>query len=135
MHQRRADYPRHTWFARTRGPGIAWAWLFALLLATLTAVFAAAEPLMQVTDCEVWNASDPDCKGSVLDFYGGYFLVRASVPPLACVLALGIRTPAFSVIACLVIGSSILIASFMLYFLPVLLVAACLAGYQVVVSH
>lgn len=90
---------------------------------------------MQVTDCEVWNASDPDCKASVLDFYGGYFLVRASVPPLACVLALGIRTPAFSVIACLVIGSSILIASFMLYFLPVLLVVACLAGYQVVVSH
>lgn len=123
------------WVRRTKGGGIAVAWLITLLLAVTTAIVVANEPLLQFTDCEIVNLSDPACRRRSIEFYGSYLGTLAALPIAVCTLALIVRSPAASLAASTVIGVLLFQEIFMLYFLPVFLLAALLTAYQFSVAR
>lgn len=120
---------------KNRGRGVLATWVVALAVATCTGFFVANEPLMQVTDCEVINASSPSCQGNVSDYYGLEFSVRAYIIAAACMVALIVRNPAVSITACIAVGCSMIGAGFAWYYIPTVLVAISAAAYQIAVSR
>lgn len=117
-------------------PRVVW-----LVLAGATAVwggaFVAAEPLYQISSCEVVNM-DAACGESVLTHYGIELVVLLAVPVLLCVVP---AIPAFRRCSWLV-ALVVLLVSFLalpatdsvfgvlIYFLPVGVVALVVAGFQ-----
>ncbi|MET8800736.1 hypothetical protein ABZV91_30680 [Nocardia sp. NPDC004568] len=112
-----------------------------LILAGATAVwggvFVAAEPLYQISSCEVVNM-DAACGESVLTHYGAELVVLLAVPVLLCVVP---AIPGFrrcSWMAALVVLLISLLASpatdsvfaVLIYYLPVGALALTAAAFQ-----
>lgn len=117
-------------------PRVVWSAL-AGAAAVWGGVFVAAEPLYQVSSCEVVNM-DTVCGRSVLTYYGAELVVLSAVPVLLCAVPAipGLSRCSWLVAAVITVASLLALLAtdsvfgVLVYYVPVGVLALVAAGFQ-----
>ncbi|MFD6063003.1 hypothetical protein [Rhodococcus wratislaviensis] len=85
------------------------AWVLLAVVTTALGVFAASNPMLQITECELGLSSQgisaSECNESIWDHFGGVLVLVLAVPAVVCLIPAAVPRPT---VAWAVAGSMLL---------------------------
>ncbi|MFZ2174573.1 MAG: hypothetical protein WAW17_11145, partial [Rhodococcus sp. (in: high G+C Gram-positive bacteria)] len=89
------------------------AWVVLAVVTAALGVFAASNPMLQITDCELGlSISTSECNKSIWDHFRGGLVLVLTVPVVVCVIPAVVPRPAVA----WVVAGSMFLASVSVFF-------------------
>ncbi|MCK0089538.1 hypothetical protein HCA61_09625 [Rhodococcus sp. HNM0563] len=88
-----------------------WAWVLLAMITAAWGAFAASNPILQITDCEIGLSaiSPSECNESIWSYFGNSMVIVLVLPAMACLLPVAVpRISAAWTVAGLLVVASVL---------------------------